>query len=164
MIARHLNFLIRLVCSDDAICKTAREILQQDEHVVDEPTSSARETCLIHFRRQVVMIKNKALAKQLVKGRDEYKCVRWIVSMDNIKSLAEENQQGEHERGGHGVAVLPEVSEKAIGCLRLRIPIKVHTVHCLPRKLAGARRTYDRHPVACSGQCVGLSSNPKVSR
>src|SRR2546429_423563 len=110
------------------------------------------------------MIKDKSLAKQFVKGGDEYKRVRRIVSMDNIKALAEENQQGEHQRGTHAVPVLPKIPEEAIARRRLRIAINAHTVRCFPKGLARARRTDDRHPVACGGQCIGLSANPKVPR
>src|SRR6267154_5683863 len=128
MISLHLYFLVRLICSNDAIGETAREFFQPDERVVDEQTSTAREARLIHFRGQVVMVKDKSLAKQFVKGGDKYKSVRWIVRMDNIKSLAEESQQGEQEGGAHGVPVLPKIPEETIACRRLPVAIKAHTV------------------------------------
>ena len=160
--ALHFDFLVRLVCRDDVIGQAAREFLQQDEHVINEQAATARKARSIHFRGQVVMVKDKALAKQLVKACNQNKRVRWIVSVDNIKTIAEEDQQGKYERGSHGVAVLPKVPEETIRWGRRRVTIYLHTLHGLPRGLPWVRWTDDRNLVACSAQRHGFPADARI--
>src|SRR6267143_445615 len=51
-----------------------------------------------------------------------------------------------------------------MGFRRLRITVNVHTVKCLPKRLARSGRADDRDAVACHGQCSGFPANAKVPR
>src|SRR5437879_13411059 len=96
--------------------------------MVNHAVSTAQHARFIHFRRQIMAIKDKALAKDFVKSGDKYKRVRRVVSVDNGKTAAKKDDHRYCKAGAGGVCVCPNVSEKAIRARQLRIAIYAQTV------------------------------------
>ena len=146
------------------IGEETRKFLQQDQRVVNHAVSTAQHARFVHFRRQIMVIKDKALAKHFVKSGDKYKRVRRVVSVDNVKTAAKKNDHRYCKAGGGGVCVFPNVSEKAIRTRRLRIAIYAHTFDHFPRWLPRLRRTDDGNGVARSGQRIRFPADAHILR
>src|SRR4029077_11077815 len=108
------------------------------------------------------MIVYKTFSEKLVKDRDENKCVRRIMRMDDIEALGKEDAHREKETEKHGPTVLPNVREKTIGIRCRRIPMNTHSIHSFAERLSLVDRTDNCHVISGRAQCVGFPANSQV--
>jgi hypothetical protein len=97
------------------------------------------------------MVINKTFAEKFVENRYENKGVRRIVCVDNVKTLAKENEHRKKEAGEHGITVFPYVSQETIGIRRRPIAQDPHAVHCFAERLSLVGRADDGHTIARCG-------------
>src|ERR1700720_2205030 len=110
------------------------------------------------------MVEDKTLAKQFIKSGDKYQGLGWIVGMDDIEALAEEDKQRKCEARGRGVAVLPEVAQETVHRRWRPEAINSNVVHGFAPALPSGGRTDDRNTITRGRQRGGLPTNAMILR
>src|SRR6267378_48545 len=160
--AQHLDKFVRLVRGDDQISRPAGELLEEHQRLMDKPVTSASQASQVHLGSKIVLIEHEPLPKQLVEKGYQDKRIGRIVSMKDIKSLANPDPQREQERRQHRTAVLPKVSPETTSPSRRTVSIHLYAPDALPSKLSRCGRTNHGYAITCDRKRGGFELHTSV--
>src|SRR5688500_1853012 len=99
------------------------------------PCMFALKECIKHLWRKIMLVKDEALAKELVEDRNQDKEIRRVVGIDHIKSSAHKHIEGDQESRHQRIAVFKEIAHSTFCHKEHRIAVDVNALHDLMGRL-----------------------------